>query len=196
MVGIGFGFNAGSLNSLILWLSSSLYGGYVAANVLKWVWWRFSGNGYFWGMLFGLIASTVKFIFFPDYVDIFVFPLIFAFAFIGCIVGTYIEPLPNREQIKTFYKQTKPWGFWGPIKKEVMEEDPSFIPNMDFKRDSFNVLIGIIWQMSQVLIPMYFMLRQNTEMVIWSAVLILTSVLLKKYWWDNLEKAPQPPNGE
>ena len=196
MVGIGFGFNAGSLNSLILWLSSSLYGGYVAANVLKWVWWRFSGNGYFWGMLFGLIASTVKFIFFPDYVDIFVFPLIFAFAFIGCIVGTYIEPLPNREQIKTFYKQTKPWGFWGPIKKEVMEEDPSFVPNMDFKRDSFNVLIGIIWQMSQVLIPMYFMLRQNTEMVIWSAVLILTSVLLKKYWWNNLEKAPQPPNGE
>lgn len=196
MVGIGFGFNAGSLNSLILWLSSSLYGGYVAANVLKWIWWRFSGNGYFWGMLFGLIASTIKFIFFPDYVDIFVFPLIFAFAFIGCIVGTYIEPLPNREQIKTFYKQTKPWGFWGPIKKEVMEEDPSFVPNMDFKRDSFNVVIGIVWQMSQVLIPMYFMLRQNTEMVIWSAVLILTSILLKKYWWDNLEKASQPPTEE
>jgi Na+/proline symporter len=188
MVGIVFGFNAGSLNSLILWLSSSLYGGYVAANVLKWIWWRFSGNGYFWGMFFGLIASTVKFIFFPDYVDIFVFPIIFAFAFIGCIIGTYIEPLPNREQVKTFYKQTKPWGFWNPIKAEVMAEDPSFVPNMDFKRDSFNIVIGIIWQMSQVVIPMYFMLRQNTEMVVWSAILILTSVLLKKYWWDNLEK--------
>ena len=139
-------------------------------------------------MLFGLIGSTVKFIFFPHYVDIFVFPLIFAFAFIGCIIGTYMEPLPNREQIKTFYKQTKPWGFWGPIKKEVMEEDFNFVPNMDFKRDSLNVVIGIIWQMAQVLIPMYFMLRQNTQMVIWRAILILTSLLLKKYWWDNLEK--------
>jgi len=188
MVGIIFGFNAGSLNSLILWLSSSLYGGYVAANVLKWVWWRFSGNGYFWGMLFGLIASTVKFIFFPDYVDIFVFPIIFVFALIGCIIGTFIEPLPNREHIKTFYKQTKPWGFWGPIKKEVMAEDPCFIPNMDFKRDSFNVVVGIVWQMAQVVIPIYFMLRQNTEMIIWSAILILTSILLKKYWWDTLEK--------
>lgn len=188
MVGILFGFNAGSLNTLILWLSSSLYGGYVASNVLKWIWWRFSGNGYFWGMLFGLIASTIKFIFFPEYVDIFVFPLIFAFAFIGCIIGTYIEPLPNREQIKTFYKQTKPWGFWGPIRAEVMAEDPSFVPNMDFKRDSFTIVIGIIWQMAQVVIPMYFMLRQNTEMVIWSAILILTSVLLKKYWWDYLGK--------
>jgi len=188
MVGIFFGFNAGSLNSLILWLSSSLYGGYVAANVLKWIWWRFSGNGYFWGMLFGLIASTVKFLFFPDYVDIFVFPIIFAFAFIGCIIGTFLEPLPNREQVKLFYKQTRPWGFWGPIKKEVMAEDPSFVPNMDFKRDSFNIVVGIVWQMAQVLIPIYFMLRQNTEMVVWSAVLILTSYLLKIFWWDKLEK--------
>ena len=188
MVGIVFGFNAGSLNSLILWLSSSLYGGYVAANVLKWVWWRFSGNGYFWGMLFGLIASTIKFLFFPDYVDIFVFPLIFAFSMLGCIVGTFIEPLPNREQVKQFYRQTRPWGFWGPIRDEVMAEDSTFVPNMNFKRDSFNVVVGIVWQMAQVVIPIYFMLRKDTEMIIWSAVLILTSYLLKKFWWDKLEK--------
>ncbi|MEL6975082.1 MAG: sodium:solute symporter family protein [Bacteroidota bacterium] len=187
MVGIVFGLNAGSLNELILWLSSALYGGYVAANVLKWIWWRFSGNGYFWGMLFGLIASTVKLFFFPEYVDIFVFPIIFLISFIGCIIGTYLEPLPNRGKVKQFYKQTKPWGFWGPIKREVMEEDPSFVPNQDFKRDSFNILVGIIWQMAQVVIPIYFMLRENTEMVIWSAILILTSYLLKKFWWDNLK---------
>ncbi len=188
MVGIAFGFNAGSLNSLILWLSSSLYGGYVAANVLKWIWWRFTGNGYFWGMFFGLIASTVKFLFFPDYVDIFVFPIILVFSFIGCIIGTFLESLPNRNQVKRFYKQTRPWGFWGPIKQEVMAEDPTFVPNMHFKRDSFNIVVGIVWQMAQVVIPIYFMLRKDTEMVIWSAVLILTSYLLKKFWWDRLER--------
>ncbi|MEM7379917.1 MAG: sodium:solute symporter, partial [Bacteroidota bacterium] len=188
IVGIFFGFNAGSLNTLILWLSSALYGGYVAANVLKWVWWRFTGHGYFWGMLFGLIASTTKLFFFPEYVDIFVFPIIFLFAMLGCIVGTYLKPLPNREQVKQFYKQTRPWGFWGPIRDEVMREDPSFMPNKDFKRDSFNIVVGIIWQFAQVVIPIYFMLRENTEMLIWSAVLILTSYLLKKYWWDKLEK--------
>nr|WP_299385776.1 sodium:solute symporter family protein [Allomuricauda sp.] len=188
IVGIIFGLNAGSLNELILWLSSALYGGYVAANVLKWVWWRFTGNGYFWGMLFGLIASTIKLFFFPQYVDIFVFPIIFLFSFLGCIIGTYMEPLPNREKVKQFYKQTRPWGIWGPIKKEVMAEDPSFVPNPDFKRDTANVVIGIVWQMAQVVLPIYFMLRENTQMVIWSAVLILTSYLLKKHWWDNLKK--------
>jgi len=187
VIGIIFGLNAGSLNELILWLSSALYGGYVAANVLKWVWWRFTGNGYFWGMLFGLVASTIKLFFFSEYVDIFVFPIIFLFSFLGCIVGTYLEPLPNREAVKAFYKQTRPWGFWGPIKKEVMAEDPSFVPNKDMGRDASNIGIGIVWQMAQVVIPIYFMLRENTQMVIWSAVLILTSYLLKRLWWDNLK---------
>lgn len=187
MVGIFFGFNAGSLNSLTLWLSSGLYGGYAAANFLKWIWWRFTGLGYFWGMLFGLIASTVKLFFFGEYIDIFVFPLIFGFSLLGCILGTYVQPLPNIESVKTFYKQTKPWGFWGPVKRVVMADDPYFEPNMDFKRDSFNIFVGIVWQMSQLVIPIYFMLRQNTEMVIWSAILIFTSYLLKKYWWNNLK---------
>lgn len=187
VVGIIFGFNAGSLNQLILWLSSALYGGYVAANMLKWIWWRFSGMGYFWGMLFGLVASTVKLFFFPEYVDIFVFPIILLFSLIGCVVGTYLRPLPNRGQVKAFYRKTRPWGFWGPIKKEVMAEDPEFVPNLDFKRDSFNIVIGIVWQMAQVVIPIYFMLRKNTEMILWCAVLILTTALLKKYWWNNLK---------
>jgi solute:Na+ symporter, SSS family len=186
-IGIVFGFNAGSLNSLILWLSSALYGGYVAANVLKWVWWRFTGAGYFWGMLFGLIASTVKLFFFPEYVDIFVFPLIFAFSLLGCVLGTYATPLPNPDTLVAFYKQTKPWGFWGPVKASAMANDHSFVPNTHFKRDGFNVLVGIVWQMAQLLIPVYFMIRENAQMVIWSAVFLGCSYLLKKYWWNTLE---------
>lgn len=187
MLGILFGFNAGNLNTLILWLSSSLYGGYVAANFLKWIWWRFTGYGYFWGMFFGLIASTIKFLYFPEYVDIFLFPIILLFSLFGCIMGTLLEPAPSVDSLKYFYMQTKPWGFWEPVKRAVLEENPNFIPNRDFGRDSFNVLVGIIWQMAQVLIPIYFMLRQNTEMIIWSAVLILTSYLLKKYWWNHIK---------
>ncbi|WP_207535362.1 sodium:solute symporter family protein [Desertivirga arenae] len=189
VVGIIFGFNASSLTKLTLWLTSALYGGYVAANVLKWVWWRFTGMGYFWGMLFGLIASTIKLFAFPDIVDIYVFPVILLVSALGCIVGTYLEPLPNREDVKEFYRKTRPWGFWGPIKEEVMREDPGFKPNKDFQKDMSNIIVGIIWQMSQVVIPIYFMIRENTQMVIWSGVLILTSIWLKKFWWDKLKEA-------
>ena len=188
VVGIGFGFYATSLNQLTLWITAALYGGYAAANALKWVWWRFNGYGYFYGMLFGLIASTVKLFVFPDYTDIYIFPIILGFSVLGCIVGTYAYPLGDREAIRQFYRQTRPWGFWGPIRQEVMAEDPSFVPNRDFGRDAINILIGIVWQMAQVVIPIYFIIKDNGKMILWSAVLVLTTVLLKRLWWDGLEE--------
>jgi hypothetical protein len=51
-----------SINSLTLWITSALFGGYVAANFLKWVWWRFNGWGYFWGMFAGLVVASLQFV--------------------------------------------------------------------------------------------------------------------------------------
>ena len=76
IIGVIFGFFASSLNSITLWITASLFGGYTAANVLKWIWWRFNGYGYFWGMLIGLIASTIKLLFFSSWIDIYFFPII------------------------------------------------------------------------------------------------------------------------
>ncbi|EMR02564.1 sodium:solute symporter family protein [Cesiribacter andamanensis] len=191
VVGIIFGFNAASLNRLTLWITAALYGGYVSANMLKWVWWRFSGYGYFWGMLLGLLASTVKLFVFPEIVDIYIFPVIFGFSLLGCLIGTYSKPLENREAIKEYYKKTRPWGFWGPIKREVMAEDPAFQPNTHLRRDSLNILAGIVWQLSQVVIPIYFMIRENDQLLTWVLVLILTSWWLKKNWWDHLHEADE-----
>jgi SSS family solute:Na+ symporter len=193
IVGIIFGFNASSLNELTLWITSALYGGYVAANMLKWIWWRFNGHGYFYGMLFGLIASTIKLFVFPEIVDIYIFPIIFAFSLLGCLLGTYLKPLENREAVKEYYRKTRPWGFWGSIKREVMAEDPSFVPNHHLKRDSLNVLVGIVWQLAQVVIPIYFMIRENYQMMVWVIVLIVATWFLKKNWWNHLKEADEEP---
>ncbi len=54
VVGVSVGFVVTSINDVVLWITSALWGGYTAANVLKWYWWRFNGFGYFWGMVSGL----------------------------------------------------------------------------------------------------------------------------------------------
>jgi len=48
VVSIIFGFFAKDVNDVLQWIVSGLYGSYVAANVLKWYWWRFNGHGFFW----------------------------------------------------------------------------------------------------------------------------------------------------
>ena len=196
-VGIVFGFNAASLNTLTLWITSALYGGYAASNVLKWLWWRFTGYGYFGGMLAGLIISTCILFFKQPMLDfagiegtvpdIYLFPLVLLLSMIGCIAGTYLMPLENIEDVKNFYKKTNPWGFWGPIKQMVMQEDPGFVPNNSLGRDFFNVLVGMVWQMAQVVIPIYFMIRDQQQLAIWTMLFFVSSWLLKKYWWNKLE---------
>lgn len=187
IIGVFMGFFAESINSLTLWITSALYGGYAAANVLKWIWWRFNGYGYFFGMLGGLIASTVVPSLWPETADIFLFPVILLVSFAGCILGTYLTRPDNMEVLKQFYRQTKPWGFWGPVRRLVVAEDPAFQPNKDLRRDAWNVLVGIVWQMTLVIMPMYLLVKDYPGLAISFMVFVLTSVLLKKFWYDKLE---------
>ncbi|MEQ8216978.1 MAG: sodium:solute symporter family protein [Arenibacter sp.] len=191
LIGVTFGLFATSLNSLTLWITSSLFGGYAAANVLKWIWWRFNGMGYFAGMLGGLVASLfippLARMVFPGIIDIYIFPVIFLISFLACVLATMLTKPEDMAILKQFYKQTRPWGFWNHIKAEILKEDPSFQGNMDFKRDAFNVAIGIIWQMSMIVIPLYLLTKNTEETIIAVVVFIATSVILKKTWYNNLK---------
>jgi SSS family solute:Na+ symporter len=187
VVGISFGlFVVESIDSVTQWIVSSLWGGYAASNVLKWYWWRFNGYGYFWGMIVGLIASLTMPAILPTFPDFYIFPFILVLSLVGCIVGTLATKPEDDEILKSFYKQVRPWGFWGPIHEKVVQEDPGFQRNKDFKRDMFNIVIGIIWQTSLVVIPIYLIIRENVSLITAIIILAITSFILKKNWYDKL----------
>ncbi|MDN5199855.1 sodium:solute symporter family protein [Fulvivirgaceae bacterium BMA10] len=191
LIGIVFGFFAGSLNSLTLWITASLYGGYAAANVLKWIWWRFNGYGYFFGMLGGLIGSTVLppsiRLWFPGVIDIYIFPAILVMSIAFCIVGTYLTKPENMETLKKFYRQTRPWGFWKPVYEELVREDPKFRRNNEFKQNMVNVVVGIIWQMTMVIMPMYLLIKDHQSFFIGLFIFVVSSIFLKMNWYNRLK---------
>jgi SSS family solute:Na+ symporter len=188
VVSVVFGFFARDVNDVLQWIVSGLYGSYVAANVLKWYWWRFNGQGFFWGMVGGLIpALTFRYIF-TGVLDLYTFPLMLLIAVIGCVIGTYSAPPVKEEVLKAFYRNVRPWGFWKPIHDKVVAEDPAFMKNTHFKRDMFNVLVGTIWQTGLVIFPIYIVLMKAVPTVISIGIVIITSIILKKTWWDNLPR--------
>lgn len=191
VVGIIFGLAGGNIQARTDWIVGLLYGSYVASNVLKWIWWRFNGYGFFFGMLSGMIGVAIL----PSMMDalgwqllaIEQFPFLLIMALSGSIIGCLATPPDDEETLKAFYKKTRPWGFWKPIHEKVVAEDPSFIGNKDFYRDSFNVVVGIIWQMSLVVIPIFLVIRETFSLWLWIGIFALTSWLLKRYWYDRLE---------
>jgi Na+/proline symporter len=204
-LGVFMGFYAESINSLTLWITSALFGGYVAANFLKWIWWRFNGWGYFWGMLSGLIIASVQFFleqnkaslpetsFLYELISIpaiYLFPIIFGFSLLGSFLGTYLSEPTDMKVLKSFYRNVKPWGWWDPVYQEILKEDPEFTKNNDFWLDMFNVIIGIIWQSSMILLPIYFIFRDYPKTGIVFGVFIVTSLVLKKTWLDKVREIP------
>ena len=210
VVGCAAGYYTPSVAKAVDWIVSGLWGGYAAANILKWYWWRLNGFGYFWGMITG-IAGALVMLFFPAVkvlaalpfvylisltndgppatlnVDLMAFPALLVVSLVGTIAGTYLTP-PEREQVLVnFYTRTRPWGWWGPIRDAAMRSDPEFQPNRNFGWDVFNILIGIGWQTAFVALPIYVVIHEWTSAGTCAAIILVTSTILKRTWYDRLE---------
>jgi SSS family solute:Na+ symporter len=186
-IGVTLGFFTKDVNSILQWIVSGLYGGYIAANVFKWYWWRFNANGFFWGMLAGIAGALVFSHFFDGIQFLYYFPVLFLISIAGCLAGTYSAPPTETGVLKNFYKTVRPWGFWKPIHQMVINEDPSFVANKRFKLDMFNVVLGIIAQLCLTILPMYVVLWMKLPLLLTVSILAIIIIILKKTWWNKLE---------
>jgi Na+/proline symporter len=200
VIGVAIGWNVTSVNEVVVWIVSGLWGGYTASNVLKWYWWRFNGWGYFWGMVTGIAAalgmpSIVKQIPIVQHLlatysinmeVVFIFPIVVGISLIGCLAGTLLTKQEDDAVLIDFYKRVRPWGFWGPVLKKVLAEDPGFKRNKDFFRDMFNIVVGITWQIALVALPLYVVIHEYKRAALAAGIILVTSAILKFTWYDHL----------
>jgi len=186
-IGLITGFAGGTLQEMTFWIVSYLYGGYAAANALKWIWWRFNGFGYFGGMVTGLLGVVIVPQTVPDsWSPIEAFPVLLIFSLIGCLLFTWFTPPEDEEVLIRFYKQTRPWGFWKPIREKVQAQNPEFVSDANLRNDAINILVGITWQMTMVVTPLYLVIQDWYAMGLSLSIFALTSWILKRNWYDRL----------
>jgi solute:Na+ symporter, SSS family len=199
LVGIFVGLQTTEIREVMMWIVGALYSGYVMANVLKWYWWRFNGYGYFWGMTCGIISAMVA----PalgsrllpaEIVNqgvnpLYYFPVIFGISAVGCLLGTLLSEPEDEAVLKSFYATVNPWGWWGPIRQKVSQEQTTFQPNFAAGRDSCNVIVGIVWQLCLTALPIYLVLQNWPWVGGILVLLVATTVFIKLNWYDKLEKA-------
>jgi len=189
-IGVVLGLFVKDVNTVLQWIVSGLYGGYVAANMLKWFWWRFNANGFFWGMMFGILPAIalaiLKSFGVLSGLDLYYWPLLFVLSMAGCILGTYAAQPTDINVLKSFYTTVRPWGFWKPVHDLVLAEDPTFQSNKNFKLNMFNVLLGIVAQLCLTILPMYLIMMQKLPLLVTVVILAVIITILKKTWWNKL----------
>jgi len=186
-VGIAFGFMSESVNSVTQWIVSGLFGGYTAPNILTWHWWRFNGFGYFCGMIAGVLAALIMPMALPELSPLNAFPFILIVSGIAGISGSLMTAPDDEKTLEEFYKNVRPWGFWKPILKKIQSSDANVRKNDNFYRDMFNIFIGMVWQINMVLVPIYLLVYEYTAFTVSLILVIGTTLILKKNWYDKLD---------
>lgn len=197
LVGTAVGFLLDALQDVVNWIVGALYGGYIAANVLKWHWWRFNGWGYFWGMVAGIGAALGFTIVLNGQATLWgieknlaVFPAILGTSLAASVIGSLLTAPDDRAVLMRFYRRVRPWGFWGPVHADLVRERPELAANRDFPRDLFNVAVGIVWQTALTAGGIYLVTKDFTRLAVALGVAGVCMIILKFSWYDRLEDYP------
>jgi len=186
VLAIVVGMHIKSIHDITTWITFALYGGYIAPNILKWHWWRFNGYGYFAGMIAGVVGAIVPLLISPGMNKMYILPFSFLLSTIASAVVCLRTSPESDEVLSGFYRNVRPWGFWKPVHDKLIREDPALRKNTDFARDAFNVGIGIVWQLTLMVIPICLVIRQYRTFWIAVVVLVITSFIMKRTWYDKL----------
>ena len=184
-----------------MWIVGGLYGGYVMANVLKWIWWRFNGYGYFWGMMAGILSAMLfriaglwwlrKMYLGHDVSNtLYLFPIILLISIVGCVLGTFLTNPRMRTPLKKFYKNVRPLGRSGDQSATrssgmIRPSNPTGISAATASMSS-SASSG---SSAMVTMPIYIVLRQWNWVALIVVLFLVTSAILKFNWYDKLEKA-------
>jgi hypothetical protein len=116
----------------------------------------------------------------------YVFLILVPIGGLASIVACLLTPPDDMDVLKSFYRNVRPWGFWGPMLEALRKDDPTAEPNRNFGWDMFNVGNGIIWQLMLMVAPFSLVVRQWRLFWVSVVVLVVTSVIMKLTWYDRL----------
>jgi Na+/proline symporter len=153
---------------------------------LRWHYWRFSAKAFVWsmGVSAGLIA--LRLIFFGKVHAAASLGLDMALCFVTTIIITFLFKPTDMDVLVKFYARVRPFGFWGPVRREAVRR--GLVPAKDKMPaiDALNGLITAVFQFSLALLPFYAFLRNWTQLGIWTGAAAGLSIVLYFTWYKNL----------
>ncbi|MEB3215682.1 MAG: sodium:solute symporter [Nostocales cyanobacterium 94392] len=193
VVGMLFSYQIKNINEIWGWLTLGLGAGLSIPLVLRWYWWRFNGYGFALGTVAGMLAAILSKALIipslnqPQYQEYALFLIPSISSFIGCIIGTFFTEPTDLQVIDNFYKVTRPFGFWGVVRKNLPANIQQKIKNEN-RRDILSTFIAIPWQLTLFMIGITFMMKRWDSFGILLALLIVLSIALYFTWFKYLSK--------
>jgi solute:Na+ symporter, SSS family len=183
--GFAAAYSTKNINDIWGWLTMGLVGGTMVPTVLRLYWWRFNGSGFALGTLIGLVAALAQRTVLPAMPEWQQLLYMLGMGTLGSVVATYMRPATDRAVLENFYRTTKPFGLWGPLRRELPQAESAAMA-AEHKYDLVSLPFAFFWQLSILMLPMLLIVRQYRASAVTGAILAVSLVGLYFFWYRKL----------
>jgi len=187
LLALFFSYSIENVNEIWGWITMGIGAGMFIPLLLRWYWWRFNGYGFAVGTAAGMLVAILTKLYagpIPEYAS---FLLASCGSLAGCIIGTYLSAPTSHTVLSQFYKITRPFGLWSPIRNELPFDTVKAIQEEN-RRDILSTFFAVPWQISLFLLGMMVVMMQWKSAAILLAVVLILSIGLYFNWFRHLSK--------
>jgi hypothetical protein len=188
ILGFAMAYSTRSINDIWGWITMGLVGGVTVPTVLRLYWWRFNAGGFAIGTLIGLVAALLQRFFLPQMPELHQFIYILVIGTAGSIIGTYLTPPTEPDVLQNFYRTTKPFGLWQPL-RSILGTAEKLAMQKEHRYDLISLPFALAWQITILMLPMQLILKQYDDVKVTSCLLIISLVGLYFFWYRHLPPA-------
>ncbi|MFC1509152.1 sodium:solute symporter [Candidatus Omnitrophota bacterium] len=183
--GFALGYITKSINDIWGWIIMGLGSGFVVPMFLRFYWWRFNGGGFAAGLVVGMVSSIIQRFIFPELDERMQFTVITSLSLVGAVIGTYLTEPTDRHVLENFYRKTRPFGFWGPLKVILPENERQAMEREHFY-DILSLPFALGWQITLFILPMQLVIGAYDAMPVTGAVFAVSLLGMYLFWYRKL----------
>lgn len=101
------------------------------------------------------------------------------------IIGTYLSEPTDKNVLLEFYRRTRPFGAWGPIRERVPGHLMEKI-NSENRRDIIATFFAVPWQIVLFLTGMTIIMKTWSQFATLLLILVFLSLGLYYFWYRHL----------
>ena len=183
--GVVIGVFANNINDLWAWIVMSLTAGSIGPSVLRLYWWRMNGWGIAGGLAAGTVGSIIQRAVAPEMNEWVQFGVMTGLSFAGSIGLSLATSQTPRPVLENFYRLTRPFGWWKPMRQLLSPEEQSATDRENFW-DVLSVPIAMTAQVTLFLLPMQLLVKNFTAFFWTLPVFLICSTALYFTWFRRL----------
>lgn len=184
-VGFVMGVGAENINDIWGWIIMGLGTGMLVPNVLRLYWWRMNGWGVAIGLCVGGTGAIVQRLFWPDLDERLQFAIMASIPFAATIVGCMLTRPTPPDVLEVFYRTTRPFGLWGPVKAKLPREEQEYIAREN-RNDIISVPFALVYQVCLFMLPMQLVIHAYNSFWQTLPVFLIAVAGLYWFWYRNL----------